>query len=58
MAGRLLKKYGRGGREDAAFLDRPGFTEGEPTRYGRIILPDASDGWGPMYVARFRKGEP
>ncbi|MDR2375736.1 MAG: 16S rRNA methyltransferase [Treponema sp.] len=66
VAGRLLEKYGRAGREDAAFLDPPDFTEGEATRYGRIILPDvsaeaggdSSGGWGPMYVARFRKGPP
>ncbi|MDR0731062.1 MAG: 16S rRNA methyltransferase [Treponema sp.] len=68
VAGRLLEKYGRAGRKDAAFLDPPDFAEGEATRYGRIILPDtgggafgdaigdSSGGWGPMYVARFRKG--
>jgi 16S rRNA (cytosine1407-C5)-methyltransferase len=50
-AGRLLEKYGT-----AVVPDPPDFTEGEATRYGRIILPDASGGSGPLYVARFRKG--
>jgi 16S rRNA (cytosine1407-C5)-methyltransferase len=49
-ASRLLEKY-RG----KAVLDRPDFTEGEATEYGRIILPDAAGGMGPMYVARFLK---
>jgi 16S rRNA (cytosine1407-C5)-methyltransferase len=49
-AGRLLAKYG-----DEAALDRPDFSAGEETAYGRIILPDRADGMGPMYVARFRK---
>jgi 16S rRNA (cytosine1407-C5)-methyltransferase len=48
---RLREKYG-----SAAEPEEPGFTEGEKTRYGRIILPDRSGGAGPMYVARFRKG--
>jgi len=47
---RLLVKYVR-----AIELDEPDFTEGEKTKYGRLILPDASDGMGPMYVARFKK---
>jgi 16S rRNA (cytosine1407-C5)-methyltransferase len=50
VASRLLKKYG-----DAAALDRPGFTEGEETETGRIILPDRENGIGPMFVARFLK---
>ncbi|MDR2785755.1 MAG: 16S rRNA methyltransferase [Treponema sp.] len=47
---RLLKKYG-----DLAVLDRPGFTEGEETETGRVILPDRENGIGPMFVARFLK---
>jgi 16S rRNA (cytosine1407-C5)-methyltransferase len=50
VARRLPEKYG-----PTAELDEPGFTEGEKTLYGRIILPDQSGGAGPMYVARFRK---
>jgi 16S rRNA (cytosine1407-C5)-methyltransferase len=49
-AGRLPEKYGA-----AVSPDRPDFTEGEATRYGRIILPDSSGGCGPLYVARFIK---
>ena len=36
-------------------LDEPDFTEGEKTKFGRLILPDTTGGMGPMYVARFRK---
>jgi 16S rRNA (cytosine1407-C5)-methyltransferase len=50
VASRLLEKY-----EDAVLPDPPEFSEGEETRYGRIILPDVCGGMGPMYVARFRK---
>jgi 16S rRNA (cytosine1407-C5)-methyltransferase len=50
VAARLLAKYG-----DAVEPDPPDFPEGEPARFGRIILPDRSGGRGPMYVARFRK---
>lgn len=50
VASRLAAKYG--GRVS---LDRPDFSEGENTGYGRIILPDAGGGAGPMYVARFHK---
>jgi 16S rRNA C967 or C1407 C5-methylase (RsmB/RsmF family) len=28
---------------------------GEPTRYGWIVLPDAAEGWGPMYCATLAK---
>jgi 16S rRNA (cytosine1407-C5)-methyltransferase len=52
VAARLGNKYGA-----AVIADEPDFPEGEKTRYGRIILPDAAGGIGPMYVARFRKGE-
>jgi 16S rRNA (cytosine1407-C5)-methyltransferase len=52
VAERLLVKY-----KDAVALDAPDFSEGEKTKYGRIILPDSS-GLGPMYVARFwKRGE-
>jgi len=47
---RLLEKYAA-----AVELDEPDFAEGEKTKYGRLILPDTSNGMGPMYVARFRK---
>ncbi|MDR0561517.1 MAG: 16S rRNA methyltransferase [Spirochaetaceae bacterium] len=50
VASRLIEKY-----RNHAILDEPDFSEGEKTRFGRIILPDASGGVGPMYVARFRK---
>jgi 16S rRNA (cytosine1407-C5)-methyltransferase len=49
-AARLIKKYGESVR-----LDKPDFIEGEETMYGKIILPDAAGGIGPMYVARFVK---
>jgi 16S rRNA (cytosine1407-C5)-methyltransferase len=49
---RLLKKYG-----EAVITDEPDFSEGEPSEFGWIILPDVSGGMGPMYVARFRKAE-
>jgi 16S rRNA (cytosine1407-C5)-methyltransferase len=43
------------GAPGTARLDPPDFSEGEVTRYGRIILPDICNGIGPMYVARFSK---
>jgi 16S rRNA (cytosine1407-C5)-methyltransferase len=50
VVSRLLEKYGA-----QALQEEPGFSEGEATQQGRIILPDRSGGMGPMYVARFRK---
>lgn len=50
VASRLLKKY-----RDEVSLDEVDFNEGEKTPFGRLILPDAAGGMGPMYVARFRK---
>ncbi|MDR2069664.1 MAG: 16S rRNA methyltransferase [Spirochaetaceae bacterium] len=50
VVSRLLKKYG-----DGLIPDEVDFTEGEKTRFGRILLPDIAEGMGPMYVARFRK---
>ena len=47
---RLFSKY-----SDEIELDEPDFPEGEKTEFGRLILPDSSDGMGPMYIARFRK---
>ena len=47
---KLLEKYSQG-----IELDEPDFTTGEKTKYGRLILPDESNGMGPMYVARFLK---
>jgi 16S rRNA (cytosine1407-C5)-methyltransferase len=49
-ASRFMEKYK--GRVE---LDEPDFPDGEKAKYGRLILPDASEGMGPMYVARFRK---
>lgn len=49
VAERLLAKY-----KDAVALDAPEFSEGEPTKYGKILLPDNGN-TGPLYVARFRK---
>ncbi|MDR2143686.1 MAG: 16S rRNA methyltransferase [Treponema sp.] len=51
VAEKLLAKYG-----NRAAFDPPDFSEGEQTRFGRIILPDRSGGSGPLYVARFIKG--
>ncbi|MDR1278073.1 MAG: 16S rRNA methyltransferase [Treponema sp.] len=53
VARRLSEKYG-----PLAEPEEPGFTEGEKTAWGRIILPDQNGGLGPMYVARFRKNAP
>jgi 16S rRNA (cytosine1407-C5)-methyltransferase len=50
VVSRLVEKY-----EDTVLPDPPEFSEGEETRYGRILLPDRCGGMGPMYVARFRK---
>jgi 16S rRNA (cytosine1407-C5)-methyltransferase len=47
---RLLDKY-----RSAAVLDEVSFSQGEKTRRGRIILPDAWEGMGPIYVARIAK---
>ena len=47
---KLLSKY-TGNIE----LDVPDFSIGEKTEYGKLILPDAFRGKGPMFVARFRK---
>jgi len=56
VAERLIKKYGeQSGTENYCIIDKPGFSEGEETKYGRIILPDMSEGAGPLYVARFKK---
>jgi 16S rRNA (cytosine1407-C5)-methyltransferase len=52
VVSRLFAKYGA-----ELIRDEPGFTEGEKTKYGRIILPDLCQGMGPMYVAVFLKRE-
>jgi len=49
-ASRLLEKYS--GKIE---IDEPDFPAGEKTNFGQLILPDVSEGMGPMYVARFRK---
>jgi 16S rRNA (cytosine1407-C5)-methyltransferase len=50
VVSRLFAKYG-----ESVVQDEPGFDEGEKTKYGRLILPDACRGMGPMYVAVFSK---
>ncbi|MDR2803903.1 MAG: 16S rRNA methyltransferase [Treponema sp.] len=50
VAARLAVKYG-----SRVTLDRPDFSEGEDTEFGKIILPDKAAGMGPMYIARFYK---
>ncbi|MDR2397149.1 MAG: 16S rRNA methyltransferase [Spirochaetaceae bacterium] len=50
VASRLLAKYG-----PEVLLDEPSFPEGEKTPLGRLILPDTSDGIGPLYIARFTR---
>jgi 16S rRNA (cytosine1407-C5)-methyltransferase len=52
VVSRLFAKYG-----EEVIPDEPGFAEGEKTKYGRLILPDACQGMGPMYVAAFLKRE-
>ena len=62
-SGRLLEKYGQNAKIDepdfsgGEFLPwrTPAEFQGEKTKYGTLILPDASGGAGPMYIARFRK---
>jgi 16S rRNA (cytosine1407-C5)-methyltransferase len=49
VARRLIEKYGV-----EVEIDPPDFPEGEKTEFGKIILPDR-DGYGPLFVARFRK---
>jgi 16S rRNA (cytosine1407-C5)-methyltransferase len=57
VVSRLFAKYG-----EELIREEPEFSEGEKTTYGRLILPDACQGMGPMYVAVFSKrvaaGEP
>ena len=57
VAGRLLQKYQKNKPKNGeiCILDKPDFSEGEETEYGRIILPDMAEGAGPLYVARFGK---
>ncbi|MDR2901199.1 MAG: 16S rRNA methyltransferase [Treponema sp.] len=52
VTGRLIKKY-----KDAVCIDKPDFSAGEETQFGRMILPDHDKNLGPMYVARFIKRE-
>jgi 16S rRNA (cytosine1407-C5)-methyltransferase len=46
VVARLVAKYGA-----EVVLDKADFTEGEETRFGRLILPDEDGGLGPMYIA-------
>lgn len=50
VAARLVAKHGEG--LEILGADIPG---SEPTALGRIVLPDASGGGGPMYVFRVRR---
>jgi 16S rRNA (cytosine1407-C5)-methyltransferase len=50
VAARLWEKYG-----DALMQDEVDFREGEKTQFGRILLPDRTEGMGPLYVTRFKK---
>ena len=50
VVSRLVQKYG-----ERVIADKPDFTEGEETQFGRIILPDLCNNMGPMYVARIKK---
>jgi 16S rRNA (cytosine1407-C5)-methyltransferase len=52
VIGRLLKKY-----KDFVLIDKPDFSIGEETQFGKMILPDRDKNLGPMYVARFKKAE-
>jgi len=54
-ASRLLEKYAGNITPDGPDFKGTGFTGGEKTQFGHLILPDESGGMGPMYVARFRK---
>jgi 16S rRNA (cytosine1407-C5)-methyltransferase len=49
---RLMKKY-----KDEVTLDELEFKEGERTTFGRLILPDETNGMGPMYIARAWKNK-
>ncbi|MDR1399829.1 MAG: 16S rRNA methyltransferase [Treponema sp.] len=50
VVSRLMKKY-----TGEVVLDEPAFKEGEKTTFGRLILPDETNGMGPMYIARVWK---
>ena len=50
VAQRLMEKHG-----DRLSLDRAGIEGAEPTGLGCIVMPDSSEGAGPMYVFRARK---
>jgi 16S rRNA (cytosine1407-C5)-methyltransferase len=52
VAARLLKKYKGMVEIDSLDCSPP---QGEPTKFGRIFLPDAANNLGPMYIARFVK---
>lgn len=47
---RLVNKYG--GRFD---VSETGISHGEPTEFGRILLPDQAEGMGPMFVCKLRR---
>jgi len=50
VAQRLMERHG-----DRLSLDRAGIEGAEPTEFGCIVMPDSSEGAGPMYVFRARK---
>jgi 16S rRNA (cytosine1407-C5)-methyltransferase len=52
VVGRLLKKY-----KNFVCIDKPDFSVGEETQFGKMILPDRDNNLGPMFVARFKKND-
>jgi len=50
---KLMEKYFQNIKPDE--VDYTTWTYGENTKYGRLILPDVSDGMGPMYITRLKK---
>ena len=48
---RLNQRHRIAGFVEVAYCGRLGFEAGEATECGWHILPDAADGWGPIYLA-------
>lgn len=57
-----LKKRQKKGKDTFACevlkFKKKRFPIGEKTKYGWIVLPDVSDGWGPLFFAVLRKLDP
>jgi len=51
VIGRLMKKRERVLPQELIF------PQGEKTRFGWHFLPDTTGGWGPLYLAKLKKGE-